>query len=99
MEVPESLRGVGQCRTISFIRGEPLVHFLVLAASVRRLRSDRFTSPDGAGSRRVTVTAGDLQHLREGFAAQWRRAPTQEELQHDGGAMYNIATGAVEFLA
>jgi hypothetical protein len=73
MNAPESLRRVGLRRTLSAIRGEPLVHFVVLAAplfAVYGVIDSR--RPPSRQSRRVTVTAGDR------FASKAPCGPTEQ---------------------
>jgi hypothetical protein len=60
---------------------EPLVHFLVLGAALFVVSSAverrRGATP---ASRQIVLTVDDLQQLQFGFAAQWRRPPTREEM-------------------
>jgi hypothetical protein len=60
---------------------EPLVRFFALGAVIFLVAALR-TAPDDrdAAGRRIVVTAGDVQHLADGFARTWQRAPTADEL-------------------
>lgn len=61
---------------------EPLLHFVALGALVfvvASLRSGESTR--AADAHRIVVTAGDVQHLADGFTRTWQRAPTDAELR------------------
>ena len=62
--------------------GEPLVQFLVIGALLfagyRLVHPER---PANVAGNRVELTADDVRQLEIVWAAQWRRAPTQGELQ------------------
>ena len=61
---------------------EPLLHFLALGGLIFFIAALRAAPPDReAGGRRIVVTAGDVQHLADGFARTWQRAPTPAELR------------------
>ena len=61
---------------------EPLLHFLALGALVFVVAGVRAGAPTGdAEAHRIVVTAGDVQHLADGFARTWQRAPTDAELR------------------
>jgi hypothetical protein len=62
---------------MSFFR-EPLVHFLIFGALLFAL--DRWTGESDAESR-IDVDARQIERLQQAFAAQWRRAPSAEELR------------------
>ena len=59
---------------------EPLVHFLLIGAALFVLST--FVGGDGtaSGETTITVTAQDIDWLRNTWARQWRRPPTAEEL-------------------
>ncbi|CAB3801263.1 peptidyl-prolyl cis-trans isomerase [Pararobbsia alpina] len=61
---------------------EPFVHFLILGGVLfgfyALLQPKHAPSGD---SRQVVLTRGDIDHLRLGFAAQWRRSPGADEMQ------------------
>jgi hypothetical protein len=60
---------------------EPLLHFLLLGAALFGI--SRLVNPATdrtAPSRQIVLTLDDLQQLQVGFAAQWQRAPTEQEL-------------------
>ena len=60
---------------------EPLLHFLIIGALLFAIYGIRQRGPGGLESaRRIELTSDDLRQLNAGFAAQWQRAPTQEEL-------------------
>ena len=60
---------------------EPLVHFLALGALVFLIAALRAAPPGREASElRIVVTAGDVQHIADGFARTWQRQPTPEEL-------------------
>jgi hypothetical protein len=58
---------------------EPLVHFLLIGSLLFVLYGawDHSSQP---GSKRIDLTPDDLRQLQAGFAAQWERQPTPEEL-------------------
>jgi peptidyl-prolyl cis-trans isomerase C len=62
--------------------GEPLLQFLaigaLLFAGYRLVHPERPAKVEG---NRIELTAADLRQLEIVWAAQWRRAPTQDELQ------------------
>ncbi|HTY42041.1 MAG TPA: peptidylprolyl isomerase [Thermoanaerobaculia bacterium] len=60
---------------------EPLLHFLLLGAALFAV--SRFVKPSAdrtAPSRQIVLTLEDLRQLQIGFAAQWQRAPTEQEM-------------------
>lgn len=59
---------------------EPLIHFLVIGALLFGLYS--WMNPDvaGADDRVIEITPGIVQRLKDAWSRQWRRAPTEEEL-------------------
>src|SRR5262245_4163209 len=60
---------------------EPLVHFLVLGAALFVI--SRFVSPASSPAtpnRQIVLTLDDLRQIQIGFAAQWQRAPSKEEM-------------------
>jgi hypothetical protein len=60
---------------------EPLLHFVALGVAlflVYALASDLFT-PDT--SRRIKITASEIELLAENWARQWQRPPTEDELR------------------
>jgi len=59
---------------------EPLVHFLIVGA-VLFLIFDLTREPDQAGTRRIVVTAGQLEQLAAQFSRTWMRPPTEQELE------------------
>jgi hypothetical protein len=61
---------------------EPLLHFLVLGALIfagYELVKPRSQPP--LTSRRIVITSGETDQLRQVFERQWRRPPTPDELQ------------------
>jgi peptidyl-prolyl cis-trans isomerase C len=61
---------------------EPFVHFLVLGAVLFGLYALLQPKHAASGdSRQVILMRGDIDHLRLGFAAQWRRSPSAAEMQ------------------
>jgi hypothetical protein len=65
-------------RLLGRVLGEPLVHFVVLGSALFGLHAllARAPQPDG----QVTVTPARIADLREKFALQWRRPPSDAEL-------------------
>jgi hypothetical protein len=64
----------------SFLR-EPLLHFVLLGMALFAV--SRFVKPAAdraAPSRQIVLTLDDLRQLQIGFAAQWQRAPTEQEM-------------------
>jgi hypothetical protein len=60
---------------------EPLVHFLALGALIFLIAALRAALPASAtAERRIVITAGDVQHVADGFARTWQRPPTAAEL-------------------
>jgi hypothetical protein len=60
---------------------EPLIHFLALGASMFLIAALRAIPSDrDPASNRIVVTAGDVQHITDGFARTWQRQPTPAEL-------------------
>jgi PPIC-type PPIASE domain len=59
---------------------EPLVHFLLLGALLF-LGSAWQGGGEGAGSNRIVVTPGVVDHLASGFQRTWRRPPNELELK------------------
>lgn len=62
----------------SFLR-EPLVHFLALGAAL--FLYFQWSGGAGAGSGRIVLTPGQIDHLAAGFAKVWQRPPTEGELK------------------
>ena len=61
---------------------EPLLHFLALGALVFVVAGLRTRgTADDADAHRIVVTAGDVQHLADGFTRTWQRTPTDAELR------------------
>lgn len=61
---------------------EPFVHFLMLGCAL--FGAYALLQPKHAPSmdaHQVVLTPGDIDHLRLGFAAQWRRSPGADEMQ------------------
>jgi len=60
---------------------EPLVHFLLIGAALFLLSA--LVGGDGAtsGEETITVGADDIEWLKSAWARQWRRPPTERELQ------------------
>ncbi len=58
---------------------EPLVHFLLIG-SLLFIMYEAFSHSAEPGSKRIELTLDDLRQLQMGFAAQWERQPTPEEL-------------------
>ena len=65
---------------IKHLLREPLVHFLLLG-SLLFLWSAWQGGDGGAGSKRIVITRGVIDHLATGFAQTWRRAPNELELK------------------
>jgi len=59
---------------------EPLVHFLLLG-SLLFLWSAWQGGDAGAGSKRIVITRGVIDHLATSFTQTWRRAPNELELK------------------
>ena len=66
-------------RLVKRILQEPLVHFLLIGSLVFIIYGARNNSSQ-PGSKRIDLTQDDLRQLQMGFAAQWERQPTPEEL-------------------
>ncbi|MFM0522123.1 hypothetical protein PQR08_32385 [Caballeronia jiangsuensis] len=61
---------------------EPFVHFLILGAVLFGLYALLQPKHAASGdSRQVILMRGDIDHLRLGFAAEWRRSPSAAEMQ------------------
>jgi hypothetical protein len=78
--VAEDPGGPKTSRFRSFLR-EPLLHFLILGAALFGI--SRFVKPATdrtAPSRQIVLTLDDLRQIQIGFAAQWQRAPTEQEM-------------------
>ena len=58
---------------------EPLVHFLLIG-SLLFIIYGAWGHSSQPGSKRIELTPDDLRQLQIGFAAQWERQPTPEEL-------------------
>ena len=58
---------------------EPLVHFLIIG-SLLFVMYGAWGHTSQPGSKRIELTQDDLRQLQIGFAAQWERQPTPEEL-------------------
>ena len=58
---------------------EPLVHFLLLGALL--FGWSAWQGGGGAGSNRIVITPGVVDHLAAGFQRTWRRAPNELELK------------------
>ena len=58
---------------------EPLVHFLLIGSLMFAMYGALSHSAQ-PGSKRIELTLDDLRQLQMGFAAQWERQPTPEEL-------------------
>jgi hypothetical protein len=58
---------------------EPLVHFLLLGALL--FLWSAWQGGGGAGSNRIVVTPGVVEHLATGFSRTWQRAPNEIELK------------------
>lgn len=61
---------------------EPLLHFLVLGGVLFGI--DAWMAPDTAAvdsTRRIEVTAGHLEQMREGYRRQYQRFPDEQELR------------------
>ncbi len=59
---------------------EPLIHFLIVGALMFAAYS--WINPTAAGpdNRTIEITAGTVQRLQDAWSRQWRRPPTQQEL-------------------
>ena len=60
---------------------EPLLHFLLLGGALFAI--SRVVNPStgtAAPSRQIMLTLDDLRQLQIGFAAQWQRPPTEQEM-------------------
>ena len=58
----------------------PLLHFVVLGAAAFLLHG-LLRGSGVSDSKRIEVTPGQVERLRAQFEAQWRRSPTEEELE------------------
>ena len=58
---------------------EPLLHFLLIGSLLFAIYAV-WGKSDQPGSKRIELSADDLRQLQIGFAAQWERQPTAEEL-------------------
>jgi hypothetical protein len=56
---------------------EPLVHFLILGAMLFL----GYQWKGSAGSHRIVVTSGEVEHLASGFVRTWQRPPSEAELK------------------
>jgi hypothetical protein len=71
----------GRRSTVSRWLHEPLLHFALLGAALFAV--SRFVKPSTektAASRQIFLKVDDLRQLQIGFAAQWQRPPSQEEM-------------------
>jgi parvulin-like peptidyl-prolyl isomerase len=60
---------------------EPLVHFLLLGAALFAIsRAVKPATDPTAPSRQIALTLDDLRQLQIGFAAQWQRLPSDQEM-------------------
>ena len=60
---------------------EPLLHFVILGAALFVVWGVLQRNPGRPPQQRtITLTLDDLQQLQVGFTAQWRRAPTDQEM-------------------
>ncbi len=60
---------------------EPLLHFLLLGAALFAIsRAVKPATDRTAPSRQIVLTLDDLRQLQIGFAAQWQRPPTEQEM-------------------
>ncbi|UCG73624.1 MAG: peptidyl-prolyl cis-trans isomerase [Chromatiales bacterium] len=59
---------------------EPLVHFLVVGALLFGVYSWMNPGAGTADDRVIEITPGTVQRLQDAWARQWRRPPTQQEL-------------------
>lgn len=59
---------------------EPLIQFLV-AGALLFVYFEWKGGGSGAGSTRITITPGLVEHLASGFAKTWHRPPSDEELK------------------
>ena len=66
---------------MSRLLSEPLVHFLAIGALLFGIYS--WMNPDAAGSdeRLIEITPGTVERLQTAWTRQWRRAPTETELE------------------
>ena len=80
--IPEAPPAERRRRASAFGRlsREPLVHFLVLGAAL--FAGSRWIKPGerAPANRQIVMTLDDLRQLQVGFAAQWQRAPTEQEM-------------------
>jgi parvulin-like peptidyl-prolyl isomerase len=60
---------------------EPLVHFLLLGALLFGVSTWQDGGGAGAGSDRIVITAGVVEHLAAGFSRTWQRPPSDIELK------------------
>jgi hypothetical protein len=59
---------------------EPLLHFLAIGAALF-LWFHWSGGGAGAGTTRIVITAGQIEHLAAGYTKAWQRAPTDVELK------------------
>ena len=60
---------------------EPLVHFLLIGAALFAIsRAVKPSTDRTAPSRQIALTLDDLRQLQIGFAAQWQRLPSDQEM-------------------
>jgi peptidyl-prolyl cis-trans isomerase C len=59
---------------------EPLVHFLLIGLLLFVAYGVRSHSTSQLGGNRIELTLDDVRQLQMGFAAQWQRQPTPDEL-------------------
>lgn len=59
---------------------EPLLHFLLLGAALFGLYSLLNRGKAGPASNRINVTAADIERLKAAWTTQWKRAPSDIEL-------------------
>jgi hypothetical protein len=82
--LPQPATPVESRRRAGFVRRwlrEPLVHFLLLGLVLFAVYGlTNRGRPKNAPSYQIALTLDDLRQLQIGFASQWRRPPTAEEL-------------------
>ncbi len=80
--IPDAPPAEGRWRASAVRRWlrEPLVHFLLLGAAL--FAASRWIRPADKTpvNRQIVMTLDDLRQLQIGFAAQWQRAPTEQEM-------------------
>ena len=74
-------RPLGPKTLLNRLVREPLLHFLLLGALLFGLSAWQGRGGAGAGSERIVITPGVVEHLASGFSRTWQRPPSDIELK------------------